>query len=347
MPNLLPEHKRRALMDRQEALIMEHQSVNKQWLRELSDANRVRLDSHLATLDRELEEINAQLDGTLSSKQWIEKLPSLIPNINFTEVEEILDKITKRMEIEQGVAALLMLQDAPAMGGDFCIERMKRVLKTDDKTFLHRKIGQLPGSRLDPDTFARGLGRELGCEPPHAGQISRNQFQEYTKTLQQTLVGALQSGCVTLLEIQTRDHISLPSDFLPWYIREFWMPLVQQLPDVIQKKRRFIVLCVIVASTQIKMDDFDPELRCCDGVFDPAKLLSIQLKCWRQDEILNWLLDHAKLDRPDIGLEMAEIEAIAEHVYLASHNGLPALVPNFLLSTVEECYLQKSLGGIV
>jgi len=159
MPNMLPEHKRRALMDRQEALLKEYQSVNKQWRRELSDANRVRLDSHLADLDQELEEINAQLDGTLSSRQWLEKLPSLIPNINFTEVEKILDKITERMKNEQGIAALLMLQDAPAMGGDLCIERMKRVLKTDEKPFVHRKIGQLPGSRFDPDTFVRGLGR--------------------------------------------------------------------------------------------------------------------------------------------------------------------------------------------
>jgi len=173
------------------------------------------------------------------------------------------------------------------------------------------------------------------------------QLQEYAKTLQQTLVGALQSGCVTLLEIQTCDHVSLHSDFLPWYIREFWMPLVQQLPDVIKSKQRFIILCVVVVSTLVQMDNFDPELSCCDDVFEPTKLLSLPLNNWRKDEILNWLLDYARLDSPEIGFGKAEIEAIAEDVYLSSRSGLPALVPNELLKVVEKCYLQRSSGGIV
>ena len=346
MLNLLPEYKRRALMDRQEALLKEYQSVNDQWCGELSDANREKLEKQLANLDQKIAAIDAQLDGTLNPKQWLEKLPSLIPNINFTEVEEVLVKITERMKAEQGIAALLMLQDAPAMGGDFCIERMKRFLKTEERPFIHRKIGQPPGSRFDPDTFVRGLGRELGCDMPHAGQVAQIQLTEYAKLLRQTLVNGLQSGCVTLLEIQTCDHVSLPGDFLPWYIREFWIPLVQQLPDVIQTKRRFIILCTISVSNQLKIDDVAPEIRCCDGVFDPVKLLSLQLKCWRQDEILNWLLDYARLDT-SIGLEMEKIEAIAEYVFFASHQGLPTIVPNLLLKAVEEHYLQRSLGGIV
>lgn len=309
----------------------------------LDAVTRQRIKRQIEDLDIEIAELDekirlCELGATQAAAQQRRKhLESDIPKINFTEVFEVLTQITERTKAEQGGAALLMLQNAHAMGGTLCMGRVKRLLSEGTSDFRHYEIGLTSGDRLDPWTVMRRLGSYLGCAPPEV-EASPLQLQDYVQSLRSTLEGSVQCGSIILLEIRTWDHHTLPTVFLPWFVRDFWTPLVQRLPDIARKNPLVTVICVIVAHTPVQMTDFDPALQCCDDTFDPAKLLPLPLRCWNQNEIRDWLIRYSGLGAPAIGVEPAQIATMAERIYLAAGNGQPMSVRQTLLDAIEEYY---------
>ncbi len=309
----------------------------------LDAVTRQRIKRQIEDLDIEIAELDekirlCELGAVQATAQQRRKhLESAIPKINFTEVFETLAQITERAQAEQGGAALLMLQNAHAMGGELCMGRVKRLLSEETSDFRHYEIGLTSGDRLDPWTVMRRLGGYLGCAPPEA-EASPLQLQDYVQSLRSTLEGSVQCGSIVLLEIRTWDHHTLPTVFLPWFVRDFWTPLVQRLPDIARKNPLVTVICIIVAHTPVPMADFDPALQCCDDTFDPTKLLPLPLRCWEQVEIYDWLLRYSGLSAPEIGVEAAQFAAMAERIYLAAGNGQPMSVRQALLDAIEEYY---------
>ncbi len=310
----------------------------------LNAGDRERLKQQKAHLDNEIEEYEEELSlcklgaAEAMAQQRHRHLESFIPRIDFTEVFDTLTHITNRIQAEQGGAALLMLQNAHSMGGQWCIQRMKQFLSERTGDFRHYEIGLASGDRLDPWTFMRRLGGYLDCAPPGVAEGSPLQLQDYARSLSQTLEGAVQYGSIVLLEIRTWDHLALPGVFLPWFVREFWTPLVQRLPVIIQKNPLVTVICVVVALTPVQMEAFDPAMQCCDEDFDPAKMLPLPLRCWKQAEIYDWILRYSGLGASAIGVAPAQIAAMAESVYLASENGKPSQAYQALLNAIEEYY---------
>jgi hypothetical protein len=152
-------------------------------------------------LERQMEELEAKIEAweervrlcelgaaEARSQQRRKHLEAYIPNINFTEVFEVVAQITQQTREQQGGAALLMFQDALQMGGKWCIERMKRDLNDQTDNFRHYEIGLASGDRLDPWSIMRRLGNYLNCMPPQDADASLLQLQEYVCALQDTLV---------------------------------------------------------------------------------------------------------------------------------------------------------------
>ena len=324
-------------------LYEDYDAVVNQLGRTLGAVDETRLERQMAELEVRIEEWEervrlCELGAVQATAQQRRKhLESAIPKINFTEVFETLAQITERAQAEQGGAALLMLQNAHAMGGELCMGRVKRLLSEETSDFRHYEIGLTSGDRLDPWTVMRRLGGYLGCAPPEA-EASPLQLQDYVQSLRSTLEGSVQCGSIVLLEIRTWDHHTLPTVFLPWFVRDFWTPLVQRLPDIARKNPLVTVICIIVAHTPVPMADFDPALQCCDDTFDPTKLLPLPLRCWEQVEIYDWLLRYSGLSAPEIGVEAAQFAAMAERIYLAAGNGQPMSVRQALLDAIEEYY---------
>jgi hypothetical protein len=325
-------------------LYEDYAAVVNQLGRTLGAVDETHLERQMAELEARIEEWDEKIRlcelGAIqaAAQQRRKHLESDIPKINFTEVFEVLTQITERTKAEQGGAALLMLQNAHAMGGTLCMGRVKRLLSEGTSDFRHYEIGLTSGDRLDPWTVMRRLGSYLGCAPPEV-EASPLQLQDYVQSLRSTLEGSVQCGSIILLEIRTWDHHTLPTVFLPWFVRDFWTPLVQRLPDIARKNPLVTVICVIVAHTPVQMADFDPALQCCGDAFDPAKLLPLSLRCWEQAEIYDWLIRYSGLGAPAIGVEPTQIATMAERIYLAAGNGQPMSVRQTLLDAIEEYYV--------
>jgi hypothetical protein len=148
----------------------------------------------------------------------------------------------------------------------------------------------------------------------------------------------LQYGSIVLLEIRTWDHLALPDVFLPWFVSEFWEPLVQRLPGITREKPLVTVICVVVALTPVRLENLDPALQCCSDNLDPTKILPLPLRSWQQAEIHDWLLRYSGLGKPPIEVDPAQITTMAERVYLASNGGCPNPARHALLEAVEEYY---------
>ncbi|MGC9395376.1 MAG: hypothetical protein ACP5J4_11025 [Anaerolineae bacterium] len=264
-------------------------------------------------------------------------LEANIPKIDFTEILDTLTQITNRIRAEQGGAALFMLQNANSMGGQLCVQRMQQLLNEQTRDFRHIEIGQAMGDRLDSWTVMRKLGEYLNCAPPNVAEVSPLHLKEYARTLGERLEGAVQYGSVVLLEIRTWDDLVLPDVFLPWFVHEFWVPLVQRLPFIVQKKPRVTVIGVIMAQTPVQMEAIDPALQCCSDTFDPTKMLPLPLRYWEEAEIRDWILDYSGLGDPAVGVELVQIETMAKRIYTFS-KGEPTRVHQALLEAIEGYY---------
>ena len=334
----------RILREARAQLLGEYAAAWGQYNQELSHAVMWRLKQTIDSLDVELTELDERIRSCElgPEKAWDDRrrhLESCIPNINYTEVFDALDRILKHTRDQRGGAALVMLQNAHAMGGTWCLERMRRLLSEQTSDFRHYQIGQTPGERLDSWTVMRRLGSYLGCAPSASTAAASVQLQDYAQILQTTLEGAVQFGTVVLLEITTWDSLALPHAFLPWFISEFWAPLVRRLPSIIQRSPFVTVMCVVVAFTPVQVDSFDPALRCCSDAFDPTKLLPLPLRSWEQTEIQDWLYHYSGLGAPSQGIDLMQIQAMAEQVYLASEMGKPQLTREALLDALKHYYV--------
>jgi hypothetical protein len=83
---------------------------------------------------------------------------------------------------------------------------------------------------------------------------------------------------------------------------------------------------MVVLTTDLQIASPVFAAHCCDSTaYHPEKITSLPLDHWTKSELLNWLGDHWGENRTD-----AQLEDLAERVYLASNGGMPLLIYSLL-----------------
>lgn len=317
-------------------LYKQYEASYGQLSRTLSDADAVKIKQQIATLEQEIQETEAKLRQLESSSgdtnrrhlNW----QASLPEINFEEAVKTFQQIVSQFGWEGG-AALFLMQNAHLMGGKWCVARLRGLLKAAD--FKHYEIEFAPEARLDAESLLSRLGQYVGCEPIQEIQDAEQYAQairQHTRTVVGKICDSLQNGSVVFIELRLWDTLCLQDRFLPWFLHDFWIPLVHdEWQAIVQKHPMVKFIAVIVANTPISSGGLPASLCCTQHRFDQAKVLELPLQAWTLDEIRTWLYVFSGL-----GLAKLQIEQMATVIYQASGNGQPALVHTALMEALDK-----------
>ncbi|MEC4818604.1 MAG: hypothetical protein SAK29_35825, partial [Scytonema sp. PMC 1069.18] len=130
--------------------------------------------------------------------------------------------------------------------------------------------------------------------------------------------------------------------FLKWIIEDFWVSLVRQLPELSRNKKipKVKFITVVTLNTSFSKEFLNPFLTRI-GNFNHERIVEIQLKKWKEQDILEWLFGHSILRSPEIGSTETEIETIAKVVYRDSQ-GQPITARVILMKELERILREKS-----
>jgi hypothetical protein len=120
---------------------------------------------------------------------------------------------------------------------------------------------------------------------------------------------------------------------LPWFVENFWCPLVRQLPDTALKAPLVRIMFIIVANAAVAPEVLAPELRCTKEGFDSTKALELPLERWEERDIWTWLITYSGLRA---SLTPEQIKVTANYLYASSDNGSPNLVYRHLMQILSE-----------
>jgi len=350
MPGLSSDRMYQILNKQRDRLYEEYEAVLDQMGRTLEDRQALILKRQAEHLEREIDDIEDKISRyEMRSSEQARRHRDLqwdrdIPKINFAEALRLVGDVFSQFVEAQGGAALFLLQNAHSMGGRWCVERVKRLLSEETADFKHYEIGLLPTDRLDAWTLLRRLGEYVGSEPPPVEQDTKYDelaVRQYAQVIGRKIEGSLQSGSVVFVELRTWDASSLQSNFLPWFVQDFWVSLVRRLPDVRPKYPLVRFVGMIVVQTPIPEGGLAEGLCCTQERFSGEKALPLPLRSWTLAEIRHWLFSFSGLTAPPIEVKAQEIERMAQSIYDASGGGQPELVYSALKKTLDH-YVNSS-----
>jgi hypothetical protein len=302
----------------------------------LGAPDRNRLEREAQEIWKQIERQNSELEALeLASSQDptdISKsdaariqleLHSKLPEIDFEALEKIIRKILRERQ-DEGCAALLLFQKSRSMGGEWCAERLREMLRreTQNGLFRHIPVKFQPAERVDATGLLRRLGQHLNIES--AGQDRQGLSQRVI----QKLCGSLQSGSIVLIECQRCDYLSREPGVFHWVLEDFWRQMLNQLAAV---AREYYEVKIIVS---LFVDGTLPEGclavgQCCTpDHFQKDRLLEIALEPWTREDIKEWIARYSGLSLPRI-----DVDFMANKVYEAAC-GFPNLIAEQLLN---EC----------
>ena len=319
-----------------------------QWKAALEERQRVVLKGEMDNLECQIKELTQEIQAheppSQSQNDRYSQWKADLPKIDFEEIIQLVTRILGQIETDQGGAALFLLQNAQTMEGCLCVERMRRFLVDKTGDFRPYPVGLTPADQLDAWTFLRLLGEHVGCAPPAVDPETERDAQAvrtYAENIKETILKSLRCGSVVFLDLRTWDCLSF-AGFLPWFLKDFWRPLVQRLPAVIEQHPMVTFVCAIVAHPPVPADCLTADLCCTEETFDGEKILALPLRPWTVDEIKLWLLRFSGLTAPPIGLDPEDIERMARNIHRPS-GGKPDSVRYALLTNLEEHFAQP--GG--
>jgi inactive STAND len=146
-------------------------------------------------------------------------------------------------------------------------------------------------------------------------------IKEYGAEIIKKICQSLQSGSIVFIEINKWDCLQSQESIIPWFVDNFWIPLIQESKIFIKEKelRRVKFVTVIDLESQLSTECNNLPYYCCGDSFDYQKILKLPLNQWQQDDIQEWLEIYT-------GLSASKIDAIARNIYLKTMNGIPYMV---------------------
>lgn len=330
------ERKRERLTDRIAYLEEEYDAVANQRLEVLAASDDLRLKRQAKRLENEIDELYDKLDeieNLLDDKpKQLIKWRSKLSKINFNEAASIFDRINNYFGQDGGAATFLM-HSGHAMGGEWCVQRLKGMLETTD--LKHYRIEFTAESHLNLPGLLTRFGEYVGCEPFAEQTYDTQLLQQYTSNLLERVRASLQSGSVVLTEIHIWNNVGFHDQFLPQYLHDFWYPFVNALPKITQRHPMVRFITLIVVNSPLHYTHLPTELYCGKDDFDSQKVVEIPLQSWTVDEITEWLFYVGLTAK----LQQDAIRQMAQTIYQASEGGRPSLVEMALMKNLQ-CYFE-------
>lgn len=286
------------------------------------EAPQVGLSERIAKLSRtpnlanplvELEILRRQLDEAIRTGGRRDSyLDEVMHEINYAEVQDFLETEEAR-HADDGLAALCLIQNSSALGGEWCLKRIK--------SWLHNKRGTTPnevtissseGETMDANFILGRLAAKFAGEHPHQDVAA------YTQSIVQKICGSIYLGGHLLIVIRQWEDFTDQEATLDWLLKDFWRPLVSAFRQS-ENRARTRLLCVVMTDLEVEIQD-TADLYCGPADFDHQKIVRLQLRHWHKRELRDWLIDHWA---ERLSLNVTRADELTDKMYAASLEGNP------------------------
>jgi hypothetical protein len=322
---------KQVLEERLASLTAQFMLVNRQMNSERDARSRYLLETQSKELleesklvERELEELESS-DNNLN--QIYLNIKESLPEIDFKEAIKIVEIVTQQYRFSSnGGAALFLLENSYSMAGYLFIDKIREEFKRKTGHFKYIKVDLSSSSSYDEYGL---LERVAGYLKIQCKSISN--VREFGAEIIQKICQSLQSGSIVFIEINKWDCLQSQESIIPWFVDNFWIPLIQESKVFIKDKelRRVKFVTVIDSEYQLSTECNNLPYYCCGDSFDYQKILKLPLNQWQQDDIQEWLEIYT-------GLPASKIDAIARNIYLKTMNGIPFMVCGALQQELNQ-----------
>jgi inactive STAND len=294
-------------------LVLKHETIGIQIEGELNDDNKDTLESRRQLIKRQYTDIWNKLEklkakSTNHGRQYLTFKEDL-PQIDFGDVMDEVNRLIRSFRHERG-DALLLLQESLLMSGDLCLQRVRAEFKRGTGNFLHHELEFYSGHSLNEYGWLEQLGEYLGS-------LNHKTPEELAELVIEKICQSVRSGTTVFLEIRKWDDLPCQEETLSWFVRYFWMPLVERLNDRV-KYQRVKFIAAIVVDAELSPECFAPNCL-CELEATAFRWLKLPLRQWEQDEIQEWLETYP-------GIENPRSINLSQRFYRASRQGIPEMV---------------------
>lgn len=318
------ELQRATLVQKRALLVQEYQALMGKALLTLDPADQARLEvagnlklAAIGQIDVALKALDTPaLDGRANRAHlaWRQHLHQ----IDFRAPDRLLrDNVWEPSEGGQCLA-LLLLPDSHRKCGDLLVERVRRQLD-DGGDFRPYQIGFAFGVQPSAGGFLDALGGHLNV-------AANADLAAHTRAVVDTLVGALLSSSVVLIEAEimsARRFRAETGALLAWLVAEFWPALAGALQATPNRSYVKVVLAVLAHDADL-LAGLDAGIWCAAGQYRADRLFALPLSNWQAGDIAAWLVRYSPWK--DQRLPEDEVRARAEELYDASDEGEPRVV---------------------
>ncbi|NJL64035.1 MAG: hypothetical protein HC903_22135 [Methylacidiphilales bacterium] len=259
-----------------------------------------KLLEQMTDIEAKLEQLEASDNNP---NQIYLNIKESLPEIDFKEAIKIVEIVTQQYRFNSdGGAALFLLENSYSMAGYLFIDKIREELKRKTGHFKYIKVDLSSSSSYDEYGL---LERVAGYLKIQCKSISN--IREYCTEIIKKICQSLQSGSIVFIEINKWDCLQSQESIIPWFVDNFWIPLIQESKVFIKDKelRRVKFVTVIDSEYQLSVECNNLPYYCCGDSFDYQKILKLPLNQWQQDDIQEWLEIYT-------GLPASKIDAIAE-----------------------------------
>ena len=315
-------------------------ATSNQLLTELDESKRSVLKKTLENLETEIKEAETQLANTelnedkkkhrketrkqsqkerrrSTRKDW----KMYLPRLNFKEVVDITQELL--LQKSGNSAALFLIPNNRLMGGEWCVKRIRELLEEETSDLRWIEIERSGTRQFSDRMILDTLGKELNVKDLPGD--SRRAAQKLIRKVRQSV----RSGSVRVFEIRGWEFIHDFSEILTWFVRDFWIPLTQQLIEIESQYRRVRFVAIVTADEPLREDALPAAMLCTRAEFQIEKILELPLPNWSQQEIEEWLETYLRLSTE-------EIIRLGSKLYRHSNSGLPLLVHDALARHLQN-----------
>ena len=289
----------------------ERDTLMAQWKSEISDENRekiwTRIDEKQKIIDRYRSELNNR-ELVDFRDDWQDKLTE----IDFKKAKDLIEKFKKdRLDGIDRRYALLLLDNAIAMEGELILNWLENYLRgcgSWTKPFVHGF-----------STTANKNDFILALENEYSITVGNDLSSAISQIRAKFCTGEI---FFIKIEIPTDDG----TEFLRWFVQEFWQQLTQGLDD------SFAVVAAISIDCQFKGELLPSEIF-CKSKLEGQKIMRVPLQNWTQEDIVLWLRNHSGLGKR--GCDMAKFKNVADGVWKVA-KGKPDSTRNALVKNLDR-----------
>lgn len=274
----------------------------------------------------EIEEKLIELDAESPEQSVRDRsFEKILQKIDFVKAKETAALIKQRLSTDGG-AVLFFLQETKLQMGRFCVEEVLNVI-LGDQIIDGQVVGSYRRYSVDLDSAISQFNETefLKCLASYFDLEGSTDIKKLSQQLREKIRLSIDNGTTIFLEIKSLDELLEKEEFLGWFIKDFWKPLINEVLDVSQAyKSKFIV--ALIADSQIFPECSDPDYPSeyfCDEVsLDCYKMLSLSLPDWSVEDIENWLIRFRTISPKLQQKKQTDLKRIANKIHKESR-GIP------------------------